>query len=162
MHTLGSSQKIFTISFNSLQTGKHICTLSVTLVGCFGSGFNSLQTGKHICTHKQAPMGKTKCLYVSIPFKRESIYARKPLFLFSFSLGFNSLQTGKHICTNDLYFDIYNLIDPVSIPFKRESIYALTLFSTPTTLDSGTPNSNANCAGLFFTQKLERKSPKPL
>ena len=50
----------------------------------------------------------------------------------------------------------------VSIPFKRESIYALTLFSTPTTLDSGTPNPNTNCAGLFFTQKLERKSPKPL
>ena len=50
----------------------------------------------------------------------------------------------------------------VSIPFKRESPWALTLFSTHATLDSKTPNSNTNCAGLFFSKKSERKSHKPL
>ena len=52
-------------------------------------------------------------------------------------------------------------INRVSIPFKRESIYALTLFSTPTTLDSGTPNPNTNCAGLFLLKNWSENRLNP-
>ena len=74
---------------------------------------------------------------VSIPFKRESPWAL-----------FDQSPPKRR--------------EKVSIPFKRESPWALTLFSTHATLDPKTPNPNTNCAGLFWTQKLERKSPKPL
>ena len=88
-------------SFNSLQTGKHICT-SRTAPGTGGrwQSFNSLQTGKHICT--------------------EQIVGRQQRG----DLGFNSLQTGKHICTGEwLPPPCYLIV--VSIPFKRESIYGI-------------------------------------
>ena len=38
----------FTMSFNSLQTGKHIQSKSMDLIHMEAVGFNSLQTGKHI------------------------------------------------------------------------------------------------------------------
>ena len=59
-------------------------------------GFNSLQTGKHIQRDISADI-EFHHDYVSIPFKRESIYKEK------------RRSTLCRIC--------------VSIPFKRESIY---------------------------------------
>ena len=61
------------LSFNSLQTGKHI--QRTELVGrTFVNkvSFNSLQTGKHI-QRKRCIDGVGKLHQVSIPFKRESI-----------------------------------------------------------------------------------------
>ena len=40
--------------------------------------FNSLQTGKHMCTENDA-LGKNLIIEVSIPFKRESTCARNPV-----------------------------------------------------------------------------------
>ena len=67
------------LCFNSLQTGKHMCTSVVNspLFIFSASGFNSLQTGKHMCTDKGEK-------------KEERTLLR-----------FNSLQTGKHMCTCD-------------------------------------------------------------
>ena len=38
--------------FNSLQTGKHMCTLSPLSAPSPPTRFNSLQTGKHMCTQR--------------------------------------------------------------------------------------------------------------
>ena len=62
------------MSFNSLQTGKHIQRLRQQSFSCSCSCFNSLQTGKHI-QRSSAPQ---------VPQEKQGT-------------GFNSLQTGKHI-----------------------------------------------------------------
>ena len=38
------------VRFNSLQTGRHICTTRQRKLRFQSSSFNSLQTGRHICT----------------------------------------------------------------------------------------------------------------
>ena len=85
--------------FNSLQTGKHMCTVNVQRKQSgAASSFNSLQTGKHMCTKKvEFNVGYN---LVSIPFKRESTCARDLATEFrNDKVRFNSLQTGKHMCT---------------------------------------------------------------
>ncbi len=127
------SPKLISACFNSLQTGKHMCTASDPMVGERASRcFNSLQTGKHMCT-KTLKKG-LEAKEVSIPFKRESTCARNYKLhnaygfkevKFQFPSNgkahvhtlraygvyrqvycFNSLQTGKHMCT-------YPIFDPL-------------------------------------------------
>ena len=108
------------ISFNSLQTGRHIQTIKESferidsLSFQFPSNgkahsdarsltrhknalycFNSLQTGRHI----QTTPGRSLC---------------------DSNGGFNSLQTGRHIQTQCLVSEIFI---KVSIPFKREGTF---------------------------------------
>ena len=84
-------------SFNSLQTGKHIqrrfSEISENSLTCF----NSLQTGKHI-QRWHRDIVEISSMFVSIPFKRESI-----------SKDNESIDSNHHHPS-------------VSIPFKRESI----------------------------------------
>ena len=93
-------------SFNSLQTGKHMCTrwkASCWWQPC--SCFNSLQTGStggsSTSPRRQVsiPFKRGKHMCTSIPFKRESTCAQKPTIVRCKVNGFNSLQTGKHMCT---------------------------------------------------------------
>ncbi len=136
--------------FNSLQTGKHIQRRTHRKYLPMGPpSFNSLQTGKHIQrfsrggnvsstsvafqfpsngkAYTKIQVGVPKEIveqFVSIPFKRESIYKGKstPRASSSSLKGFNSLQTGKHI--QSLFnFSFFSVSSDVSIPFKRESIY---------------------------------------
>ena len=134
-------------SFNSLQTGKHMCT-------AIGQGFEKLleafqfpSNGKaHV--HEVEEAAEEEEEEVSIPFKRESTCARKlrrtPCFAACVSIPFkrestcarrqmkrppsqvscfNSLQTGKHMCTKQKNLTTLTT-KKVSIPFKRESTCA--------------------------------------
>ena len=111
--------------FNSLQTGKHICTHPQLEQYCGGLQFQFPSNGKAYMHHRSCKISvdtvfvsipfKRESIYaqgakqalqaekefVSIPFKRESIYARraKQSSHTSRKSCFNSLQTGKHICT---------------------------------------------------------------
>ena len=114
-----------TISFNSLQTGRHIQRHDETqqrmLEGQDRFQFPSngkaypkkeLMTPRHSCR---------PC--VSIPFKREGISkALKVLQVPRQSAGFNSLQTGRHIQSQRNHILQGDSWDDVSIPFKREGI----------------------------------------
>ena len=113
--------------------------------------FNSLQTGKHMCTRPTHSHCTVSRHDVSIPFKRESTCALRgqrntnqnlDAVLFQFPsngkahvheqrlvdtllmFGFNSLQTGKHMCTITRRKTVNHLLIRVSIPFKRESTCA--------------------------------------
>ena len=79
-------------------------------------GFNSLQTGKHICTYVHWRTREVGWI-VSIPFKRESIYAHDVEHrVCDWVPSFNSLQTGKHICTSQ---PLQNL--PMGVKFQFPS-----------------------------------------
>ena len=139
------------VCFNSLQTGKHICTYDYDWQLSAGAEmFQFPSNGKAYMHDIRKSKWDHDSVWVSIPFKRESIYARRSYQRNSrhlYTLCFNSLQTGKHICT-DSYRDLMEALDEcfnslqtgkhictetaynqprhteVSIPFKRESIYA--------------------------------------
>ena len=125
-------------------------TLQKALVIQFKSMcFNSLQTGKCIQSNFKKGISKTFGRYVSIPFKRESVFKGQCRWRRGNSImaSFNSLQTGKCIQRKpvstreleDLEFQFpsngkvyskdnnsqHNRIvnAKVSIPFKRESVF---------------------------------------
>ena len=75
MSTGSSIMSSIFMRFNSLQTGRHIQTVSPVFASPWGGCFNSLQTGRHIQTYR-------------------------PLIRFGIAQDcFNSLQTGRHIQT---------------------------------------------------------------
>ena len=85
--------------FNSLQTGKRIQRHRLwTEIEKIEICFNSLQTGKRIQSFQGSVLRHYR-LFVSIPFKRESVskehLSQRPKWVLE--LGFNSLQTGKRI-----------------------------------------------------------------
>ena len=81
--------------------------------------FNSLQTGKQIQSEDFSL--KQLCVWVSIPFKRESrSKVRKRTGQVCRPWSFNSLQTGKQIQSSSR-FGWGGAMLIVSIPFKRES-----------------------------------------
>ena len=87
------------------------------------AAFQFPSNGKAYMHRKNAKVVSGRAGFVSIPFKREGIYARIILLVAAAApAGFNSLQTGKHICTILFKTNLYGF--HVSIPFKRESIYA--------------------------------------
>ena len=61
--------------------------------------FNSLQTGKCIQRQRQVHRDRPRCFFVSIPFKRESVFRGKVFTIAAILVVF------------------------VSIPFKRESVF---------------------------------------
>ena len=72
--------------------------------------FNSLQTGRHICTGNMCTKATSSLCSVSIPFKREGIYA---------------LYGRNQSALKNRYKDLEGADrKAVSIPFKREGIYA--------------------------------------
>ena len=118
------------LRFNSLQTGKHMCTSPNILAPVWTRKlFQFPSNGK---AHVHAPTSRVEAeeeeVVVSIPFKRESTCAQGIGMLFLFGmlvsipfkrestcaqsssamaetlyLSFNSLQTGKHMCTPFYY-----------------------------------------------------------
>ena len=87
------------------------------------SSFNSLQTGKHI-QRQQTEISKTETgKFVSIPFKRESIYkVKREASARITSQVFQFPSNGKAY-TKSLVNVNKSRTFIVSIPFKRESIY---------------------------------------
>ena len=96
-NTLVARAQLFYMCFNSLQTGKHMESLSSNDRWHSPLRFNSLQTGKHM----------------------ESV-EKEVIDVWYFS--FNSLQTGKHMESSFCFCDTF-LARSVSIPFKRESTW---------------------------------------
>ena len=112
-------------SFQFPSNGKAYLNASIGISGQITwLSFNSLQTGKHIWTWLNTTTWKIRYGVVSIPFKRESISERRPTHWGSWRLGdwvsipFKRESISEHYRTGPHgHSRVF-----VSIPFKRESI----------------------------------------
>ena len=110
------------IPFKRESTCAHGSVLSD--ISAVAKSFNSLQTGKHMCTKMLQSPEHFRRSSVSIPFKRESTCARPFEELRSYrSQRFQFPSNGKaHV--HKMLSDSLNSQRKVSIPFKRESTCA--------------------------------------
>ena len=100
MSTGSSIMSSIFMRFNSLQTGRHIQTVSPVFASPWGGCFHSLQTGRHIQTYRPLiRFGIAQDCFNSLQTGRH-IQTYRPLIRFGIAQDcFNSLQTGRHIQT---------------------------------------------------------------
>ena len=108
--------------FNSLQTGKWILTSAACIrIRLLILSFNSLQTGKWILTSDIDTLFRIHYEEFQFPSNGKVDPNKEPLpTVLTFFPSFNSLQTGKWILTQHFWREGAPLTS-VSIPFKRES-----------------------------------------
>ena len=112
------------VGFNSLQTGKCIQSVSITVHPesmRVSIPFKRESVFREVLREARI----FSLISVSIPFKRESVFRAcwMTLTVATLSRSFNSLQTGKCIQRLKMKKKAASLSQQVSIPFKRESVF---------------------------------------
>ena len=117
-------------SFNSLQTGKCIQSISVVDHLVMFRKFQFPSNGKVYSKRIYLRTTFFPCPLVSIPFKRESVFK---------VINIATNESEKRVSIpfkRESVFKVYNLLEEifrlwVSIPFKRESVFKVTMSKTP-------------------------------